>query len=82
MNQTQSIHKALKKLMIEKCPELGVTTVVSMYFDHNEETRQINERLGFEEVAVLPDIAIVQGVPRGLAMGLLRLANRGPVTAD
>ncbi len=67
---------ALKKRMIEKCPEFGVTTVVSMYFDHNLATRRINAQLGFEEVGHLPEIACVQGVARGLAIGLLRIPGR------
>jgi phosphinothricin acetyltransferase len=43
----RGIGKAFKRWVIEQCPPLGVTTLLSMHFDHNEATRRINESLGF-----------------------------------
>ena len=47
--QRRGIGRRLKQWVIEQCPRLGVTTLLSMHFDHNEATRRINESLGFEQ---------------------------------
>jgi len=47
--------------VIEQCPRLGVTTLLSMHFDHNYATPRINESLGFERLGHLTEIAMVQG---------------------
>ena len=62
----------LKRRMIEHAPRVGVTTLVSMHFDHNEGTRRINAQLGFQQAGHLPEIAVVQGQKRGLMISLLR----------
>ena len=59
--------------MIGQCPRLGVTTLLSMHFDHNEATRRINERLGFQQMGHLREIAMVQGQKRGLMIWALRI---------
>jgi L-amino acid N-acyltransferase YncA len=59
--------------MIERCPRMSVTTLVSMHFDHNEATRRMNEHLGFQQVGHPPEIAIVNGQLRGLIVSLLRI---------
>ena len=60
--------------MIEQCPRLGVTTLLSMHFDHNEATRRINESLGFQQMGHLTEIAVVEGHRRGLIISALRIA--------
>jgi len=54
-------------------PAAGVTTLVSMHFDHNEATRRINASLGFEQCGHLCEIAVVQGQKRGLIISALRI---------
>ncbi len=63
----------LKRWVIEQCPRLGITTLLSMHFDHNEATRRINARLGFEQCGHLREIAVVQGQKRGLIISALRI---------
>jgi len=65
----------LKKRMIDHCPALGVTTLLSMHFDHNHATRRLNEKLGFQQMGHLPEIAIVNGTPRGLVIAGLRIIS-------
>ena len=72
-SQRQGIGRRLKRWVIEQCPRLGVTTLLSMHFDHNEATRRINESLGFQQVGHLTDIAVVQGRKRGLIISALRI---------
>jgi phosphinothricin acetyltransferase len=59
--------------MIEACPQLGVSNLISMYFDHNEATQRLNDKFGFKEVGHLPEIADVFGEKRGLMISLLKI---------
>jgi phosphinothricin acetyltransferase len=69
----RGIGRRLKVWVIEQCPRLGVTTLLSMHFDHNEATRRINESLGFQQLGHLTEIAVVQGQKRGLIISALRI---------
>ncbi len=72
-HQRRGIGTALKKRMIEACPKLGVTTLLSFYFDHNDATRKMNNALGFVPMGHLTEIAVVQGVKRGLVISALKI---------
>ena len=72
-HQRMGIGTLLKQRMIEKCLGLGVTTLISMHFDHNDATRRMNDKLGFVPMGHLPEIAVVQGVKRGLVISALRI---------
>jgi phosphinothricin acetyltransferase len=74
----RGIGRRLKQCVIEQCPRLGVTTLLSMHFDHNEATRRINESLGFEQLGHLTEIVIVQGQKRGLVISALRIPASEP----
>jgi phosphinothricin acetyltransferase len=69
----RGIGRRLKEFVIAQCPRLGVTTLLSMHFDHNTATRRINDSFGFEVVGHLPEIAVVQGKKRGLVISALRI---------
>ena len=75
--QKRGLGTMLKKWVINKCPELGIATLLSMHFDHNEATRKINAQLGFEQMGHLTDIAIVDGIARGLIIWGLRIEQGG-----
>lgn len=74
-HQRRGLGTFLKRKMIEACPKLGVENLISMYFDHNEGTRRMNEKFGFETAGHLREIATVKGEKRGLIIGLLRVAS-------
>lgn len=69
----RGLGKRLKQFVIDQCPRLGVTTLLSMYFDHNDATRRINDKFGFEVVGHLREIAVIQGQKRGLVIAALRI---------
>lgn len=71
--QRQGIGRYLKEWVIQQCPRLGITTLLSMYFDHNHATQRVNESLGFVQMGHLTDIAVVQGQKRGLIISGLRI---------
>jgi L-amino acid N-acyltransferase YncA len=75
----RGIGRRLKQWVIEQCPRLGVTTLLSMHFDHNEATPRINASMGFEQLGHLTEIAVVQGQKRGLVIWALRIP---PKSAD
>jgi L-amino acid N-acyltransferase YncA len=78
----RGIGRQLKRWVIEQCPRLGVTTLLSMHFDHNEATRRINEGLGFEQLGHLTEIAVVQGRKRGLVISALRIPAQSTLTEE
>jgi len=76
-HQRKGIGRRLKGFVIDQCPRLGVTTLLSMHFDHNVATKRMNDSFGFEVVGHLADIAVVQGASRGLIIAAKRIpANR------
>jgi L-amino acid N-acyltransferase YncA len=73
--QRQGLGRKLKQYMIDQCPRLGVTTLLSLYFDHNPATTALNAELGFEVAGHLKNIAIIDGESHGLIIGLLRVST-------
>lgn len=71
--QSRGVGTFLMEKMIAHCPSLGVTTLIGMHFDHNEATKRLNDRFGFQVVGHLPEIAEVQGEKRGLLLSILRI---------
>ena len=76
--QGRGLGRSLKERMIAHCPRIGVTTLLSMFFDHNEATRRLNDKLGFLQVGHLPEIAVVGGEKRGLVIAALRISPSEP----
>ena len=76
-HQGKGLGTLLKKRMIAACPGLGVENLLSFYFDHNEATRRLNEKLGFVPMGHLTEIAEVFGEKRGLVIGVLRINPAG-----
>jgi L-amino acid N-acyltransferase YncA len=74
--QNRGVGTFLMEKIIDHCPQLGITTLIGMHFDHNEATRRLNEKLGFEVVGHLAEIAEVHGEKRGLLLSILRIPER------
>jgi phosphinothricin acetyltransferase len=74
----RGIGRRIKQWAIEQCPRLGVTTLLSMHFDHNAATRRINESLGFQQMGHLTEIAMLDGQKRGLIISALRIPPVSP----
>src|SRR5262245_6854906 len=72
--QAKGFGRDLMKRMIAACPRLGVTTLLGMYFDHNEASSRLCASLGFEQVGHLARIANLDGAIRGLIVVALRIA--------
>ena len=74
-HQGRGVGTFLKRKMIAECPRLGVENLLSLYFDHNEASRRVNEKLGFKDAAHLTEIAEVLGEKRGLVIAILRVGS-------
>ncbi len=71
--QNRGLGTALLTQMIAHCPQLGVTTLLGLHFDHNEATLRLNRKFGFEIAGHLPEIADIWGEKRGLLISILRV---------
>jgi L-amino acid N-acyltransferase YncA len=73
-HQNRRLGRDLMQRMIAACPGLGVTTLLAMYFDHNEPSRRMCAALGFDQLGHLPRIARLDDTDRGLVIAALRIA--------
>jgi L-amino acid N-acyltransferase YncA len=67
-HQRRGYGALLVQRMIEHCPSLGITTLLAMYFDHNVASQRLFTSLGFEPMGHLAEIAVLDGVGRGLVI--------------
>jgi phosphinothricin acetyltransferase len=72
-HQKRRLGRELLEFVIGQCPALGVTTLLAMYFDHNEASRRLCAKLGFEQCGHLREIANLDGHRRGLIIAALRI---------
>lgn len=60
--------KAILKYCTEQAPAYGVKTLLGFIFSHNTPSMRLFESFGFKEWALLPDIAVLDGVERSLSI--------------
>ncbi len=76
-HQNRRVGRELMEFVIGQCPRLGVTTLLAMFFDHNERSHKLCSKLGFEQCGHLREIAVLDGRRRGLIIAALRIAPPG-----
>lgn len=67
-HQGQGIGRKLAEYAIAQCPKLGITTLLSFIFGHNQPSLKLFQRLGFEQWGNLPQVAELDGVQRDLIL--------------
>jgi L-amino acid N-acyltransferase YncA len=72
-HQKRKLGRELMEKLIAACPKLGITTLLAMYFDHNEASKRLCANLGFEQCGHLQRIANLDGTIRGLIIAALRI---------
>jgi phosphinothricin acetyltransferase len=72
-HQGKGYGSVLVKQMLEQAPQLGVTTFLVIYFDHNEGSRRLFNRFGFQPVGHLPEIADLDGIKRGVVIAMRKM---------
>jgi L-amino acid N-acyltransferase YncA len=67
--------KTILKEAIDRCRELGIKTLLGFIFAHNEPSLKLFRQLGFEQWAMLPDVAELDGIQRSLVILGKRIAD-------
>lgn len=75
-HQGEGIGTRLLRAVIEKCPQLGVSTLLGFVFAHNEASMKMNDTLGFERWGFLPEVAELDGIKRDLIIVGLKVPNK------
>jgi phosphinothricin acetyltransferase len=58
--------KEILEHVILSAPRLGVKTLLGFILEHNEPSKNLFRQAGFQEWGMLPGVAIISGVERGL----------------
>jgi phosphinothricin acetyltransferase len=64
----RGVAKALLEKAIRHSPELKLSALLGFIFEHNDASLHLFERMGFERWGLLPRVARVDGVDRGVAI--------------
>ena len=66
--------KQLLDYSIDRAKKMGLKTLLGFIFAHNEPSLKLFRQAGFEEWAYFPDIAVLDGIERGLKILGKRIA--------
>lgn len=62
----KGLGKEILQYCIDQAPSFGIKTLLGFIFSHNEPSLKLFRHFGFEDWATLPNIAVLDGVERGL----------------
>jgi L-amino acid N-acyltransferase YncA len=72
----RGVGKALMEKAIAHSPDLRLSALVGYIFEHNDPSLVLFERMGFERWGLLPGVARVDGVARGVVIIGRHIARR------
>lgn len=58
--------KEILKTILDQCPSLGIKSLLGYIFAHNEPSLKLFKSFGFEQWALFPNVAVLDGVERSL----------------
>ena len=64
----RGVAKAILEKAIQHSAELKLSTLLGLIFEHNDSSLHLFERMGFERWGLLPRVARVDGVNRGVVI--------------
>jgi len=64
----KGLGKVVLAYALDRCPQLGIKTVLGFIFSHNEPSLKLFRYFGFEHWAELPDIALLDEQERSLTI--------------
>jgi len=64
----QGLGTRLLREAMELAPDLGIRTLVSYIFSHNEPSLRLFDAFGFKEWGLLPDVAVMDGKTYSLSI--------------
>lgn len=53
---------------IDQCPSVGVNNLMGIIFAHNQPSIKLFESMGFEQWALMPDIAVLDNITRSVVI--------------
>jgi len=71
----KGLGKILLQHAIDTCPGLGIKTLLGFIFSHNEPSLRLFRNFGFEDWAILPNIAVLDDLERSLTIVGKRIAS-------
>lgn len=74
-HQKRKLGRELMERMIAACPRMGVTTLLAIFFDHNEASKRLCSAFGFEQCGHLERIANLDGSLRGVIIAARRIGD-------
>lgn len=70
----KGLGKQILQHCIDEAPRFGIKTLLGFIFSHNEPSLKLFKHFGFQEWAVLPDVAVLDGQERSLKILGKRIA--------
>jgi phosphinothricin acetyltransferase len=67
--------KEILKTIIDQCPSFGIKSLLGYIFAHNEPSLKLFKSFGFEQWALFPNVAVLDGVERSLIIVGKRVAK-------
>lgn len=67
--------KEILKTIIDQCPSLGIKSLLGYIFAHNQPSLNLFKSFGFEQWALFPNVAVLDGVERSLIIVGNRVAK-------
>jgi len=64
----RGVGKVLLEKAIQHSPQLKLSALLGLIFEHNDPSLRLFERMGFERWGLLPRVARVDGVDRGVVI--------------
>ena len=64
--RSKGLGKEILQYCIDHAPKFGIKTLLGFIFSHNEPSLKLFRHFGFEDWATLPNIAVLDGIERGL----------------
>jgi L-amino acid N-acyltransferase YncA len=71
----KGLGKKILQHVTETSPSLGIKTLLGFIFGHNKPSLKLFRQFGFEQWALLPDIAVLNGIERSLIIVGKRLSK-------
>jgi phosphinothricin acetyltransferase len=69
------VGRALLEKAVQHAPQLKLSALLGLIFEHNDPSLHLFERMGFERWGLLPRVARVDGVDRGVIIMGRQVAN-------
>lgn len=73
-HQRRGIGRALLARAVDQAPQIGLRTLLGFIFSHNEPSLRLFRRFGFQQWALLPRVAELDGIERDLIIVGRRVA--------